>query len=108
MTITEVNSVMIPARFVTICNGWYGGSDDLLYTVYSTGNLTTGTIRPLECDTDQKWYFTLWCDLSVDVGRARHAAESQGNKYAHDAVVLGEFEEWVDALCERLSEEYGF
>ncbi len=108
MTKTPINSIKIPRKFVAICNGWYSGSGDMLYAVSSTGNLTTGTINPY--DSDEKWYLSLWDSLSADAGSARLAAESMcddGEDYAHDADILGKFEEWVDVVCERLAVEYG-
>lgn len=111
--ITPVNSIQIPDEFVEACHGWYSSSTDLLYAVCSTGNLTTGTIRPRGCNTDEKWYLTLWRQLSSDVGYAESCARGmiggfdEDVDYAADAEVFGRFEEWVDAVCDTLCEEYG-
>jgi len=106
-----VNSIVVPERFVSACSGWYSGIDDLLYAVCSTGNLTTGTIRPLGCDSDEKWYLTLWRELSADVGRAARAARDrvidfeelddpseydEYEVYSDDAGNLEDFEDWID------------
>lgn len=74
--------------------------DCMLRAVTSTGNLTTGTIAPAGCDgCDEKWYLTLWRELSSDLG---HIA---GNA---DCAVLAEFEDWVDnVILPRLENEYG-
>jgi hypothetical protein len=109
---TPINSIAIPDRFVEICEGWYDGMGDMLYAVSSTGALTTGTRCPIDDyndlhDRSRKWYYSLWCDLSVDVGRAARSARSMGPDNAFDAEVLGEFEEWVDNVCDLLAEEYG-
>ncbi|MHC4301004.1 MAG: hypothetical protein ACYS7Y_27330 [Planctomycetota bacterium] len=106
---TPVNSIVIPYRFVEVSQGWYSGIDDMLYAVSSTGNLTTGTIRPRGCDSDEKWYFTIWCDLATDVGIAANAASKgyNGPSDAADFEVLSEFEAWADCIVERLLDEYG-
>jgi hypothetical protein len=100
---TTVNSIVIPDEFVDVCARWYSGQGDLLYAVCSTGNLTTGTIRPLGCETDEQWYLTLWRELSCDVGRAERDAR---DNWDGDAEVLARFEKWVDEVCERLEVEY--
>jgi hypothetical protein len=88
----------------------------MLYAVSSTGGLTTGTHRSRGCDTDEQWYYSIWLELSSDVGVAVRAAkkgcnadDDGGDGEGHDAdyPVLVEFEEWVDEQCERLCESYG-
>ncbi len=109
MTITPINSITIPREYVHACEGWYGGVDDLLYAVCSTGGLRTGTNRPLGCETDEQWYLNLWRNLSVDVTRARVAAciaEVEGYEGGEDHAILCEFEDWVDEICDSLAEEY--
>ena len=69
-----VDSIEIPSPFVDLCIGWYDGINDKLYAVASTGGLTLGNRRPVGCDSDEKWYLTLWRDFAVDVYRARRAA----------------------------------
>ena len=113
-----IDSIKIPVRFQRLCAGWYGGQGCMLYAVCSTGGLTLGTIRPRGCDSDEQWYYTIWCELSVDVARARRAAEKglnaragddDGDGEGHDAdyPALVEFEDWVDEQCGRLCESYG-
>ncbi len=109
MTITPVNSIEIPAKYIAACEGWHDGVDDLLYAVSSTGGLTTGTIRPAGCDSDEKWYLTLWRKLYADVTLARinaQIAEDEGWDGGADFYILSEFEDWVDSVCVDLSEEY--
>ncbi len=109
MTKTPVDSILIPDEFVAICDGWYGGMGDLLYAVSSTQNLTTGTIRPSGCDSDEKWYLSLWRDLSADAGCAVRAAKMgyNGQSDKDDYPVLVRFEAYVDSIVERLEREYG-
>jgi hypothetical protein len=113
-----VDSIEIPHEFYDVCTRWYDGVGDMLYAICSTGGLMLGNRRPLGCDTDEKWYYSLWCDLSADVGRARRAAEKGynahhesdgGDGYGHDAdyPVLVDFEEWADAQVEALAVSYG-
>jgi len=99
---TPVNSIVIPERFVAVCADWHGGQGCMLYAIASTGGLTTGTIRPAGC-SDMEWYYTLWCDLAFDVGFAVRAAHT----VCGDLSDLNDFEDWVDAIVDRLTEEYG-
>jgi hypothetical protein len=103
-----VDSIVVPDRFVDLCQGWAGGVDCRLYAVSSTGGLTLGNIRPRGCDCDEQHYYSIWLDLSCDVGYAVKQAR-KGNGYSDDDEVrdLIEFEDWVDEQCERLCESYG-
>ena len=108
-TKTPVDSIVIPARFVHSCVGWEGGMDCMLRAVTSTGNLTTGTISPAGCAGDEeKWYLTIWRELSVDLGDAVIMARKgcNGESDEFDAEALAEFECWVDNIVARLEEEY--
>jgi hypothetical protein len=87
----------------------------MLYAVCSTGNLKTGTHRPMSCDTDEKWYLHLWRGLASNVWRAVCSAQKgynacddggDGNGHDRDYPALVEFEEWVDCVVERLGGEY--
>jgi hypothetical protein len=83
----------------------------MLRAVTSTGNLTTGTISPRGCDGDkEKWYLTIWRELSCDLGlTVRYASEGwNGESDEADADELAEFQAWVDeTVIPRLEEEYG-
>ena len=118
MTKIPVDSIKIPYEYFELCMHWHGNQDCMLYAVCSTGGLTLGTIRPRGCDSDEKWYLTIWRELSSDVAYARRSAEKgcnfragydDGDGEGHDAdyPALVEFEEWVDAQCERLCVSYG-
>ena len=116
-----VDSIIIPAQFVRLCNDWYGGQDCMLYAVSSTGNLTLGNRRPRGCDTDEKWYYAIWCELASDVCHARRIAEKTCNEFdAHygygdmteqdliDACAeLRDFEDWCDEQVDALCADYG-
>ena len=110
MTKTPVNSIVIPARFVHACVGWEGGMDCMLRAVTSTGNLTTGTIAPVGCDGDEeKWYLTIWRELSADLGGIVRVDERGNNGPTDqcDVTALAEFETWVDdVIIPRLEDEY--
>jgi len=112
-TKTPVNSIVIPKRFVDICADWHDGTGDSLYAVSSTGNLTTGSYRPLDCDSDEEWYLTLWQGLGSDVGYAVRCArrgcynvDDEDSPHV-DYSLLVEFEAYVDEIVDRLSVEYG-
>ena len=112
-----IDSIVIPERFVTICADWYGGQGCMLYAVCSTGNLTTGSIRPRNDDgewaSDEEWYYSLWCGLSADVAYARkmacpsNIARANGDDDS-DYVTLTEFEAWIDdEVLPGLEASYG-
>jgi hypothetical protein len=103
-TIIPVDSIEIPCEYLELCNSWYDGMDDMLYAIASTGRLTIGSIRPRGADTDEKWYLSIWHNLSCDVCYARRSAEKSGHE-DHDA--LNEFEDWVDAQVDMLATSYG-
>ena len=110
MTKTPVNSIVIPVRFVHACVGWEGGVDCMLRAVTSTGNLTTGTIAPAGCDDDEeKWYLTIWRELSSDLGGIVSLIRRKwtSDDFEGDAETLAEFEAWVDGIVARLEDEYG-
>jgi hypothetical protein len=104
MAHVPVNSIEIPAWVSALCMDWYDGSNDMLYAVCSTGGLTTGTIRPHGCDTDEKWYLTIWREFSYCMGHARRAACKVNHK---DAESLALAENWIDAVCFALAVCYG-
>jgi hypothetical protein len=83
----------------------------MLRAVTSTGNLTTGTIAPAGCDGDEeKWYLTIWRELSADLGHAvRMSCEEDLDDNDAEALNdLGDFEDWVDGeVIPRLEDEYG-
>ena len=121
MPITEVDSIVIPDRFVRLAADWYSGQGDMLYAVCSTGGLTTGTIRPLGCHTPEQWYLYLWRNLAADVMFARRDAEKVTEDYdsdygygdfefedlQSDCEGLREFEDYADNVVATLEREYG-
>ena len=112
-----INSIEIPGRFVFACEDWYSGAGDKLYAVSSTGGLTLGGRCPVGIndytdrdDRNRRWYLQLWRNLSVDVGFAASSAEKghNGPTDEEDAVVLREFEDWInDEILPKLAESYG-
>ncbi len=103
MTKIPVDSIKMPVRFQRLCADWSGGVDCMLYAVSSTGGLTTGNILPRGCDSDEKWYLTIWRELSCDVGYIARHQISKDSDYDN----LVEFEAWVDEQVCRLEESYG-
>jgi len=104
-----VDSIVIPGRFIDLCSEWYDGQGCMLYAVSSTGGLTLGSIRPEGCETEEKWYLTLWRNLSADMYRARRCAgDDQAYPEGHEDIpALCEFDEWVDEQVDQLEESYG-
>ena len=96
--------IEIPSWIYSLCAEWYGGQACMLYAVCSTGGLTLGTIRPLDCDTDEKWHLHIWREFSADMGYAARIAR-RGN--SEDAELLSIAERWIDSVCSNLEESYG-
>jgi hypothetical protein len=100
------NSIQIPPVYQRIASQWYGGMDDMLYAVSSTGNLTCGMIAPRGCENDvRKHYLQIWRELAADIHTALKAAVSQG--CSDDADTLEAFEAFADRQVMRLEESYG-
>lgn len=102
-TDVPVDSIRIPPRHQRTCADWSGGQDCMLYAVASTGNLTTGTIRPVGCDTPEKWYLHIWRELSADTWSACKLAIDADADYSD----LTELEAYVDNIVEGLESAYG-
>jgi len=113
MTKIPVDSIEIPAWIVEVCSEWYNGSGDMLYAVCSTGGLTLGNRRPLGAENTEQWYYSIWCDFSVDIGYAARSARAVANAYPDDlgyqeeADKLETAEKWVDARLDELCASYG-
>jgi len=101
-----VDSIVIPTRFVELCESWAGDINCMLRAVSSTGNLTIGTHRPRGCDTDEKWYLTIWRRLLNDIGYVIRLAEKSGCTDLNDLADLVDFDIWVDEQVARLEWSY--
>lgn len=102
---TKIDSIEIPDEFLTLCADWHAGQSCTLYAISSTGGLTLGNRRPLNCDTDEKWYLQLWLNLSSDLGSVLRLAK---RNHQHDDVAqLEEFEQFVSKTIDQLRTEYG-
>lgn len=100
---TPINSIKIPFRFKVLCNNWAGDSDCMLRAIASTGGLSLGTIQPLDCETEEQWYYSLWQALSADIAYNRRLAGEDHQDYQD----LVDFEAWTDSIVEQLALEYG-
>ena len=98
-----VDSIAMPVAFQRLCIHWAGGEDCMLRAVSSSGGLTIGTTRPRGCDSEEKWYLTIWRVLSCDVGRCRRMAGDGDPDYD----LLSDFEDWTEEMADRLEESYG-
>jgi hypothetical protein len=101
-----VDSIVMPTRFQYTCLDWAGGTGCMLRAVSSTGGLTLGSRRIIGCDSDEKWYLTIWRDLSIDIAYNIRQA-NQNCSALEDVDDLVDFEKWVDEQVERLEESYG-
>jgi hypothetical protein len=99
-----VDSIKIPVDYQRLCAGWAGNEYCKLRAVSSTGGLTTGTICPAGCDdNEEKWYLTIWRDLSADVCYAVRDARLVDHDDYDD---LSRFEDWVDERISDLEDSY--
>ncbi len=94
-----INSILIPERFITLCENFHNGVNCMLYMVASFGDLTIGTDLLVGYDTAEQAYLGIWRDLAYDVSRmvCIHG----------DCETLAEFEVWVDYTVELLEWSYG-
>ncbi len=104
-----INMIVIPKRYVDLCEGWSGNLDCMLRAIPSTGILTIGTTLPEGCDTNEQHYLVLWRNLAADVYCTRCEAEPDGiYPDGHpDLDALIEFEKWVKVQAGILAKEYG-
>jgi len=101
----QVNSIEIPVDIQELCADWAGGTDDMLYAVSSTGDLTLGSIRPRGCDTEEKWYLTIWREFASDLDyNASVASFKNDDAKSHD---LNYAKKYADVVCAILARVYG-
>ena len=96
--------VEIPSEYVQLASEWYDGSGSMLYAITSTGGLTLGSRRPLDCETDQEWQLRLFCCLSSELSSLRRMLK---DKSLSDYLQIESFEDWTDATLEHLAATYG-
>jgi hypothetical protein len=104
-TITPVDSIEIPFEFVELASHWHDGQDSLLYAIASTGNLTLGTIRPLDCETDEEWYLSLWDSLDCELSRLLKQIERRKDEF-DDFDQLLEFQRFAESTSDQLRRDH--
>jgi hypothetical protein len=100
----QVNSIKVPCDIQELCADWAGGMGCMLRAVSSTGGLTMGTLRPEGCDTEEKWYLTIWRELASDLDYNARMAFKGGEE---DYAALACAEAWADDICDQIAEAYG-
>lgn len=105
---TEINSIQIPEEFIDLCNPWHSGQDSMMYAIASTGNLTTGEVRPYDAFddrhyTDEEWYVNLFVSLEIEIYQLLKLNSSTVDEQRAD---LEEFQKWVENIVEKLTHEY--
>lgn len=60
-------SLKIPDEFIQLCTEWHSGQSSMMYAVSSTGALSLGTIKPLDCETDEEWFQSILSGLESEV-----------------------------------------
>lgn len=104
MHTTEINSIVVPWDYVQLCSDWHDGQSSMLYAIASTGNLTTGTVRPVYCDTDLEWYADLYSSLYSELYRLIRGLDESTDDY----YTLVEFRDWAEEQAELLNSELEF
>ena len=103
---TQIDSIAIPAEFVELARQWYDGQGCILYAISSTGNLTLGSIRPINDDghsmSYQEWYYSLYLDLDCELSRLIRRLP----KYTRGKGALKRFQQWAERTGEMLRKEY--
>lgn len=89
--------VDIPNEFVDICTSWHGGQDTLFYAISSCGYLGIGSIRPVDCNTDEEWIRRLLGNLDTEIHQLLNkldrlpAANELGDRDYDGLVEFGRF-----------------
>jgi len=96
-----VDSIRIPCDIQELCEGWADGANCKLHT---TRSLTLGSIRPKCCDTEEKWYLTIWREFANALDYDARLARKSGSE---DYPKLACAKAWVDDICDELAESYG-
>ena len=109
MTKTEINSIQVPEEFIDLCNPWHSGQDSMMYAIASTGNLTTGDVRPYDAYedrhyTDEEWYVNLFVQLEVEICQLLKLSSPAVDDQRYE---LTEFQKWTEGIIEKLKHEYG-
>jgi hypothetical protein len=114
-----LDRIQVPDEFVSLAYGWYDGQGSMLYAIASTGNLTRGSIRPLEDAgywdesprrwvtayrqmTDLEWYRSLYSQLWSEVARLATYCREQSHE---DSDAMTEFEAWCDEQVSAIDAE---
>lgn len=90
---------------MSLCHHWHGGQSTNLYAIASTGNLTLGTVRPTDCETDEEWYVNLWDGLDAELSRLVRQVSTNDPDNA-DLAVLDRFQRFASQTADRLRAEY--
>lgn len=105
MNETVINSIEIPADFIEFASGWYDGSSSMLYAIASTGGLTTGSVKPHGCETEEEWYHMLWRDLSLELFHLIKQLEKGDD--INGLELANKFYVFADDIDNKLYAEYG-
>jgi hypothetical protein len=103
---TPINCLTVPEKFVGYAKLWYDGSASMLYAIASTGNLTTGGIRPRHYGralTDQEWYHSLYQDLEMEL---YHILKKLRYSSVREEKDLKEFHQWAIETRDLLAVSY--
>ena len=57
----------IPSEYIELCTNWHSGQDSIFYAISSTGSLSLGTQRPLDCEKDEDWMLVLLNSLESEI-----------------------------------------
>jgi hypothetical protein len=104
----------VPGYFVELASRWHEGQHSMMYALSSTGNLTPGTTRYWNDDTQapmtaQEQHCHLWDDLECEARRSYEAAlkiEEPDADCDGDLELLGRLARYADAMAKNLRNHY--
>jgi hypothetical protein len=102
-----LKEIEIPAEFAEFASGFYEGSDSMLYAITSTGNLEIGSIRPYDCDTDEKWQLNLFETLDMELCHLLRAMRRTEKTNCQHYDICHRFQKWAEIAANTLRTEYG-
>lgn len=77
----------------------------MLYAIASTGNLTLGTTRPVDCATDAEWYLRLWEALDSELSSLVRQV-STNDPDNEDLAVLDRFQQFAERTANTIRSEH--
>ena len=102
-----LKQIQVPANFVELAGVWHDGQSPMLYAISSSGNLTRGTIRPLNIKNDDGWECHLVNMLESELYDNVRVVESSPDNFTEpEREEIIAFHDWAMDLEAELSALY--